>query len=658
MIRFLALTLAQFSGKAHQCMRSCGFLAMLLGLMGAGAAWADHDTAIVIAEAEHHTISAQAHFWHEKPAKASIAQAADASAVPRYMPLAHETMFDLKPQDRLWVRLDIDRKSSSTDHLVLWIPLPLLDSVTLYQPEADGKWRALRAGDRVPVISWPEPGRYPRFHLDLPQGKSSVYLQIQGSTPLSLPLYLGSELQAQAADREGFLGMGLIVGVLLTLVLTCMVTAYTYKDRLYLLYGIYMLVMILAVGAYTGISAYLLWNQSPIWADAAQGALAILTAGGALYFIEALLGGRQFARKLSILLLSLGVISLPLALLYCFVPRSVGVVILGIYMISVSAIGLTLASQAWQRGDQVGKWICLAYTPLALAVLLAIARAFGWISVSWVVQYGVVVALLIEAPMMMVALNVRSRERHEISTREQAMTTQDALTGLLKEHIFDDRLRQTMARSIKRREDAAIVLISLVNYEAIAQAHGSTVAEQSVLRAVIKLRKVLRDVETVARVGTSHFGLILEGVGHRSRITEVGARLIAQGLMPLPGLVPEVTLQFHMAAALMRDMSAEHRDIKEELLTLLSTMSRRTRRPIRFWEPTTTGGTPLTPIPVTSSPVDQLAAQVQEASLRAPPPVSKPTFEAPSSGSGWDSTNQADSSVIGGDTVQQPRSKM
>jgi two-component system, sensor histidine kinase LadS len=609
-------------------------------------------------QAERAHITARANFWHEKPAKATIEQASEANAAARYMPLVEETMFDLKPQDRLWIRLDMDRKSAALEHTILWIPLPLLDLVTLYQQGADGKWKAQKAGDRVPVASWPEPGRYPRFHLELPPGKSTVYLQVQGSTPLSVPIYLGTEIQAQAADREGFLGMGLIVGVLLTLVLMCMVTAYAYQDRLYLLYGIYMLVMILAVGAYTGVSAYLLWDHSPVWADAAQGALAILSAGGALYFIEALLGGRQFARRLSVLLLSLTAASLPLATVYCFVPRSVGVVILGVYMLSVTGIGLTLAARAWRRGDQVGVWIFIAYTPLALAVMLAIARAYGWITVSWVVQYGVVVALLIEAPMMMVALHVRSRDRHEISTREHAMATQDALTGLLKEHIFDDRLRQTMARAIKRREDAAIVLISLVNYDTIAQAHGAPVAEQSVLRAVIKLRKVLRDVETIARVGTSHFGLILEGVGHRSRITEVGARLIAQGLMPLPGLVPEVTLQFHLAAVLMRDMPAEQRDIKEELLTVLGAMSRRTRRPIRFWEPTTTGGTPLPAIPVAANPVDRLAAKVQAASQQATSPVQASANEEPSSGSGWDTTNAANSSLHGADTVQLPRSGM
>ncbi len=582
-MHFLAQLLALNFGKAFKCMRLRAWMGAAIWLaLGAGAAHADHGSAVMIADSERGQIEAKAYFWHEKPGKATIEQAASASKLESYMPLAEETMFHFKPQDRVWIRLDVERKSASLEHVMVWLPLPLLDSVTLYQQTTDGKWKALQAGDRVAVAEWPEPGRYPRFHVEPKFGKATYYLQIQGSTPLSIPLHIGSEISAQAADRQGFLAMGGVVGVMFTLVLMCMVTAYTYRDRLYFLYGLYMLVMILALSAYTGLAAYLLWDRSPMWADTSQGVLAILSAGGALYFVEAMLAGRRFARRISMVLLVLGGCSLPLALLYFFVSRSVGVIILGVYMLSVGSVGLTLAVRAWRNGDAVGKWIFAAYTPLVLAVLLAIARAYGWLIVSWVVQYGVVVALLIEAPMMMVALHVRSRQRHEINTREQDMGTQDALTGLLKEMIFDDRVRQTLVRAQKRKEDAAIVVISLVNYDLIAAAYGLPVAEQSVLRAVIKLRKVLRDVDTVARVGTSQFGLILDGVSHRSRITEIGARLIAQGLMPLPGLVPEVTLQFHVATAVLRELSNGETDVKSELLGLLSSMSPRTRRPIRF----------------------------------------------------------------------------
>jgi two-component system, sensor histidine kinase LadS len=651
-MHILALFWAQFSGKARQCMRSAKGLALAAAIVfGASPAWADLSAAVSIAEAEKSLISAAAHFWHEQPAKMTIEQASQPSAAAKFTPLQQETLFALQPQDRLWIRLDIDRKTDAPDHLILWIPLPLLDSTTLYQKSSDGTWKMSSAGDRVAVASWPEPGRYPRFHLDLPSGKSSIYLQVQGSTPVSIPLNIGTEVSAQAADREGFLGMGVIIGLLLTLVLMCMVTAYTYRDRLYLLYGFYVLLMILAVGAYTGLAAYLLWDQSPRWADTSQGALAMLSAGGALYFIEAMLAGRQYVRRLSSVLLSLCLLALPLSAIYCVVPRPIGVVILGVYMIVITSIGLALASRAWRRSDRVGMWVFMAYLPLALAVLLALARAYGWIGVSWVAQYGVVVALLIEAPLMMVALHARSKERHEITTREQAMTTQDALTGLLKEHIFDDRVQQGLLRATKRREDSAVVLISLVNYNSISDTYGLPVAEQSVLRAVIKLRKVVRDVETVARVGTSQFGLILEGANDRSRVTDIGARLIAQGLMPLPGLVPEVTLQFHLAAVFLRDVPGADRDVKGGLQALLKGMSARTRRPIRFFEAATTGGTPL-PSAGANTAVDVLAAKVQTTEQKTD--WQSTTAEPPSSGSHW-SGGQSSMPSQEAETIQQLR---
>lgn len=651
-MHFLAQLLALNFGKAFKCMRLGAWVGVGLWLaLFAGAANADHASAVVIAGAEQGQIEAKAYYWHEIPGKAAIEQAASSGYAASYMPLTDETMFDFKPQDRVWIRLDVERKSASLEHVMLWLPLPLLDSVTFYQQSAEGKWKALQAGDRVAVAEWPEPGRYPRFHVEPKAGKSTYYLQIQGSTPLSIPLHMGSEASAQAEDRHGFLAMGGVVGVMFTLVLMCMVTAYTYRDKLYFLYGLYMLVMIFAVTAYTGIAAYLFWDRSPMWADTAQGVLAILAAGGALYFVEAMLGGRRFARRISTVLLALGGCSLPLALLYFFAPRSVGVIILGVYMLSVGLVGLTLAVRAWRNGDEVGKWIFAAYAPLVIAVLMAIARAYGWLIVSWVVQYGVVAALLIEAPMMMAALHVRSRQRHEISTREQAMATQDALTGLLVEHIFDDRVRQTLARAKKRKEDSAIVLISLVNYDAIAAAYGLPVAEQSVLRAVIKLRKVLRDVDTVARVGTSQFGLILEGVSHRSRVTDIGARLVAQGLMPLPGLVPEVTLQFHISAALMRELPSADADLKAELLTLLASMSRRTRRPIRFLEALTTGGSPLTAIASKPTAVDVLASKVATAVASVPAEAGSTLAMVDSSGSNWSSSGHSQTSTRGGDTV-------
>jgi len=233
--------------------------------------------------------------------------------------------------------------------------------------------------------------------------------------------------------------------------------------------------------------------------------------------------------------------------------------------------------------------------PLTLAVLASVVRMFGWLPVSFVTQYAIVVAMAIEVPLLLVALSIRSRERHGAQIRELALSTQDALTGLLAAHLFHDRLRQVVARYRRHGGNAAVVFIDLVNYTQIKTQFGPPVAEQSLLRSVIKLRGLLRDVDTVSRIGEARFGLIIEGVTSRTAVTDRAARLIAAGLMPLKALKPEVTLQFHIAAVLLEERVDEAEELESALNDLLASMSPRTRRPIRFLDPQTTEPQPLGP---------------------------------------------------------------
>jgi diguanylate cyclase (GGDEF)-like protein len=187
-------------------------------------------------------------------------------------------------------------------------------------------------------------------------------------------------------------------------------------------------------------------------------------------------------------------------------------------------------------------------------------------------------------PLLLVALFIRSHDRHSAEVREQALSTQDALTGLLAPHLFRDRLRQVVTRHRRDGENAAVMFIDLVNYGRIREYFGTAVAEQSLLRSVIKLRRLLRDVDTVSRVGEARFGVLLEGAGSRLSVTERATRLIAAGLMPLPGLKPDVTLQFHVAALLLSERPMEADELEQALDAQLARMSPRTRRPIRFIE--------------------------------------------------------------------------
>jgi diguanylate cyclase (GGDEF)-like protein len=273
-----------------------------------------------------------------------------------------------------------------------------------------------------------------------------------------------------------------------------------------------------------------------------------------------------------------------LALAPALLPKSVSLPLLATYLGLASGAGLIAAITAWSRGDHVARWVFAAYLPMVVSLLLGVARVFGWVRVSPTSQYAVVAAMAIEVPLLLVALFIRSRDRHRAEVREQALSTRDALTGLLAPHLFTDRLRQVVARHRRDGLAAAVMYVELVNHRRIREYFGSAVAEQSLLRSVIKLRRLVRDVDTVSRVGENCFGVLLEGVAARGPVTERASRLIAAGLMPLPGLKPDVMLQFHIAAILLGERTLEAEELEEALRAQLARMSPRTRRPIRFVE--------------------------------------------------------------------------
>ena len=82
--------------------------------------------------------------------------------------------------------------------------------------------------------------------------------------------------------------------------------------------------------------------------------------------------------------------------------------------------------------------------------------------------------------------------------------------------------------------------------------------------------------------------MILEGVSSRTAVNALATRLIAAGLMPLKGLKPDVVLQFQVAGVLLAERTGSALEIDQDLSDLLRHMGTRTRRPIRFLEPTLT----------------------------------------------------------------------
>jgi len=529
-------------------------------------------------------VSAAAASWVQAGNSASVEQVARAGG--QFAVLPGRPTFHLGEGKTLWMRVNLQRPASAPGDWVLEVPMPVLDSVTVYQRDASGQWKGQRAGDTIDVASWPEPGRYPFFRVALSAGESrDLVLKVQHSTSLSLPVRLVPLAGHDARMQMEYLGLGLVFGAILLLIGLCGVRGWMLRDSGYLWYSLYAALSLLAVAAYTGLGGQLLWPGTGHWVDGSPGVLALLSASAALLIVRSLSGVIMRNRWLGRVLLGFGLAGPALAAIYLAIDRPSAVAILGLYLMVVAALSLAAATLAWRRGDVVGVWIMAGAVPLALAVMLVLAGVFGLLQSFWVAEYALVSAIALELPLLFGALHNRSRERSGAQFRQRASSSQDALTGLLAARVFQARLAQAIARFRKHGESAAVLLVEISNYGWIRETRGSAAAEQSLLRGVVQLRRLVRDVDTTGRVGEARFGLILEGVDTREVVTERATRLIAAGLRADSQDGTDIALHFHVAAALLDEHALEPSALIYALGDMLAGTSATTRRPIRFLTP-------------------------------------------------------------------------
>lgn len=500
-----------------------------------------------------------------------------------FQPLQPDRIHVLGAAGALWLHLRVARPAGSRTDWMAELALPPLDAVTLYQQDPAGAWRGQAAGDKLAVASWPVPGRFPVFRLEVPPGQvRDVYFRIAHNARSSIPLRIASAADHSQRAQIAYLALGLVLGGLALVIAACLAQSWVYRDRVFFGYAAYASTIALALASYTGAGAHLLWPRSGTLADLAQGGLALLSAAAAILFVRDLSGIAARSPRLASAAHWAALVAPLVLAVYVAVDRPVGTIVLGTYLALACSFNLLMAWRSWRAGDAVSLWILAAYLPLAAAVVLTLVRVFGVAPASWANQYGLVAAMAVQVPLLLVALSIHSRERHGATIRELALSSQDALTGLLAAHLFHDRLRQLVARHRRNGESAAVLFVDLVNHPRIKAQHGSAIAEQSLLGSVIKLRRLLRESDTLSRTGEARFALILERTGSRVAVTDRAAQVVAAGMMPVKGQKPEVSLQFHIAVALLDELAMSPAELTAGLAGLLDSMPPNTRSPIRF----------------------------------------------------------------------------
>lgn len=122
--------------------------------------------------------------------------------------------------------------------------------------------------------------------------------------------------------------------------------------------------------------------------------------------------------------------------------------------------------------------------------------------------------------------DIRDRKQFEETLRHQAL--HDALTDLPNRTLFDDRLHQAITTARRERSSLALLMMDLDRFKEVNDTFGHHYGNLLLQQVGPRLRQVVRESDTIARMGGDEFAMLLPGATARG--ASVTARKIRQAL--------------------------------------------------------------------------------------------------------------------------------
>ena len=102
----------------------------------------------------------------------------------------------------------------------------------------------------------------------------------------------------------------------------------------------------------------------------------------------------------------------------------------------------------------------------------------------------------------------------------------DPLTGLPNRTLLADRLNQAMTLSKRHRKGLGVLYLDLDGFKAVNDTYGHHIGDELLVEVSKRMKRALREVDTLARMGGDEFVAVLEDVQSPQRCMDLAQRVL------------------------------------------------------------------------------------------------------------------------------------
>jgi sensor histidine kinase YesM len=305
-----------------------------------------------------------------------------------------------------WIKFSITNKSQSD--LLLELAYPMIDEATLYR-QSNGSFSKQTSGIRFPFDQ--KKYKHPNYLFDLTfpekNNTNTFLLKIKSNKNMIVPLCIGTSSTILQRLNEQDIIFGIYSGAIFIMALYYFLIYITLREKSYLYYTSYIVLIGLTQVTVQGYSFKYLWTNSPWMANNGLVLLASLAPIAAILFLRSFLRTNIHFPKLNKIFFIFIYSFLLSIFLSCISLSKYAFQLMSISTLLMAIITPILLFKHVKTGYRPAKFLLTGWVILLIGVILFITKDFGIIPFNGFTKYIMQISSFLEIVLLSIAIGDR-----------------------------------------------------------------------------------------------------------------------------------------------------------------------------------------------------------------------------------------------------------